>query len=347
MSSVSKELELKFDPNTIEHLGVSLYSKLPSVLSELISNSWDADADNIAINFIETPTGKEIFYADDGHGMSFDELNDKYLTIGRNRRKKDGSQKTPKGRNVIGKKGLGKLSVFGICDEVDVLTIKNGVKNQFIMNIDEIKNSKKQSYKPNIVIRDQSTGEESGTIIRLKKIRRKTGFKTKDLAKSLSKKFLIFDQLHTLLAHNGKNKIVVTNEMKFSNFNLEFVWDFPDGRYDEEYEYWKDIQGQVVTLETPIKDTEMKGIYLTSRGKIVNTAGFYGLRDNDQFHTYVTGYLEVDFIDDLEEDLISTDRQSLNWEHDVTRDLQKYLQVLIRRIGTEWKRKRKEKNKRL
>ena len=35
---MSESLVLKFDPNTIEHLGVSLYSKLPSVLSELISS---------------------------------------------------------------------------------------------------------------------------------------------------------------------------------------------------------------------------------------------------------------------------------------------------------------------
>ncbi len=43
-------LELKFDPNTIEHLGVSLYSQLPSVLSELISNAWDADAKSVLID---------------------------------------------------------------------------------------------------------------------------------------------------------------------------------------------------------------------------------------------------------------------------------------------------------
>ncbi|MEX0398758.1 ATP-binding protein, partial [Providencia rettgeri] len=68
------KLILKFDPNTIEHLGVSLYSKLPSVLSELISNSWDADATKVSINFIEDKT-KEIIYTDDGEGMTFSELN--------------------------------------------------------------------------------------------------------------------------------------------------------------------------------------------------------------------------------------------------------------------------------
>ncbi|MCU0350248.1 MAG: ATP-binding protein, partial [Flavobacterium sp.] len=102
---MSDKLTLKFDPNTIEHLGVSLYSKLPSVLSELISNSWDADADNITINFIDDGSKKEIEYSDDGNGMNFDELNEKFLLIGRNRRNNTEDRTSKKGRKVIGKKG--------------------------------------------------------------------------------------------------------------------------------------------------------------------------------------------------------------------------------------------------
>ncbi|HDZ9241970.1 TPA: hypothetical protein RUZ16_003672, partial [Vibrio cholerae] len=102
------------------------------------------------------------------------------------------------------------------------------------------------------------------------------------------------------------------------------------------------MKGSVITLKTPVKDTEMRGIYLTSRGKIVNVASFYGARDNDQFHNYVTGYLEVDFIDDFEDDVISTDRHSLNWEHEETRELQTYLQDIIKVVGREWRTKRAE-----
>lgn len=340
---MSKELTLKFDPNTIEHLGISLYSKLPSVLSELISNSWDADAEHVTIEFTDQDRTKEIFYSDDGHGMTFNELNEKYLMIGRNRRESDGAQTTPKGRKVIGKKGLGKLSVFGICDEVIIESTKNGKKNKFIMRIDDIKNSKDNLYRPEIMALDEVTTECSGLKIWLKKIRRKSGFNIKELALGLSKKFLIFDQLDTTITHNNTSPSKVTNELKFSQFNIEFEWELPTNEYGEDFEHWESIKGKVYTLETPIKDTEMKGIYLTSRGKIVNTAGFYGLRDTDQFHTYATGYLEVDFIDDLDVDLISTDRHSLNWEHDVTRELQAYLQKVIKKIGSDWKKLRANK----
>lgn len=337
-------LELQFDPNTIEHLGISLYSKLPSVLSELIANSWDADADNVSIEFQDDATAKKIIYFDDGNGMSFDELRNKYLVIGRNRRQKEHTTTSEiKKRPVIGKKGLGKLSVFGICNIVEVISIRNNLKNHFIMNLQDIKNSDGK-YQPVIMAFDEDTEEPSGTKIILNDIRRKGGFDIEDLALSLSKKFQIFDRLKVVL-QNGGNMVEITDKLKFQNFQIEFEWDFPNVEYDSNYLHWKDISGKIITLETPIKDPEMKGIYLTSRGKIVNAAEFYGARDNDQFHSYVTGYLDVSFIDDSQEDLISTDRLSLNWETDTTKELQEYLQKVIRRVGAEWRIKRAEKKK--
>lgn len=334
------KLILKFDPNTIEHLGISLYSQLPSVLSELVSNSWDADADNVTINFIDDENGKEIIYEDDGDGMTFDELNNKYLVIGRNRRSEPSETVTQKGRKVIGKKGLGKLSVFGICDVIEVISIKNGLKNHFKMDLLEIKASTDTFYSPEIIEHNVETSDASCTVLMLKKIRRKTAFDLNKIALSLSKKFLIFGEMNTSLLLNGGSATDVTNDLKFSELNIQFTWDFPDKKYDATYEFSNSIAGSIITLETPVKDTEMRGVYLTSRGKIVNTASFYGLRDTDQFHSYVTGYLEVDFIDDFDEDVISTDRQSLNWEHDKTRELQDYLQKVIKKVGSEWRDRR-------
>jgi hypothetical protein len=339
---MDESLVLKFDPNTIEHLGVSLYSKLPSVLSELLSNSWDADADIVTIDFIEDGENKEIIYIDDGEGMTFDELNNKYLVIGRNRRQDTSRQTSLKGRPVIGKKGLGKLSVFGICDEIEVISIKEGLENHFTMNLQEIKDSRGNEYSPVLLEYKKESLKPSGTVIKLKKIRRKSGFNLDEIALSLSKKFIIFSEMDTRITKNRdvKTEIHVTNELKFGALNTEFKWPFPDDKYNSNYSHWAEMKGSIISLKTPVKDTEMRGIYLISRGKIVNVASFYGARDNDQFHNYVTGYLEVDFIDDFEDDVISTDRHSLNWEHEETRELQAYLQEIIKVIGREWRTKR-------
>ncbi|MBO9154996.1 ATP-binding protein [Chitinophaga sp. GCM10012297] len=339
---MSENLTLKFDPNTIEHLGISLYSKLPSVLSELVSNSWDADADKVYITFYDREGSKEIVYEDDGTGMSFDELNEKFLLIGRNRRKENSDSKTAKDRFVIGKKGLGKLSVFGICDIIEVKSVKGGILNHFKMNLEDIKNSNTGTYNPELLVsKNTSTTQKNGTTLYLKSIRRKSGFNLSDIAVSLSKKFMIFDVLKLTMFLNEANETIVTNEMKFNSFEEQFRWNFPNS-LDEVYRYKDQVKGFILTTLTPIKDTDMSGIYLVSRGKIVNTASFYGLRDNDQFHSYVTGYLDVDFIDEFDEDVISTDRHSLNWENDQTKELQAFLQNVIKKIGNEWKRKRSE-----
>ena len=42
MSTNEEKLQLKFDPRTIEHLGIKMYSQLPYALAELVANAYDA-----------------------------------------------------------------------------------------------------------------------------------------------------------------------------------------------------------------------------------------------------------------------------------------------------------------
>ncbi|MCJ8322744.1 MAG: ATP-binding protein [Rhizobiales bacterium] len=332
------KLVLVYDPQTIKHLGVSLYSQLPSVLSELVSNSYDADAENLRIDFAEG-ISKTITITDDGEGMTFDDLNEKYLTIGRNRRTSTQDAKTSKfKRQVIGKKGLGKLSVFGICEEVIITSVKDGLLNSFSMNLADIETSKGQ-YNPHIIEHDVATSKNSGTVLELKKIRRKTAFDIKRISSSLAKKFVVFDEICTKIYNNGKLEKTITNETKFEDIKEQFAWEFPEPDATD-YDLSDKVIGKIFTTETPLRDTKMRGIYLTSRGKIVNDSSFFDARDNDLVHTYMTGYLAVDFIEGFGEDVISTDRNSLNWETDETIALKNYLTQLITGIASEWKKKR-------
>ncbi|MCJ7779125.1 MAG: ATP-binding protein, partial [Sedimentisphaerales bacterium] len=78
-------LAMRFDPNTIEHLGVRMYSQIPTAIAELVANSYDADAKNVVISLYDNGD-KKIVVQDNGIGMTFDEINRYFLTIGRNRR---------------------------------------------------------------------------------------------------------------------------------------------------------------------------------------------------------------------------------------------------------------------
>lgn len=99
----NKVLEISFDLNTIDHLGVKLYSTIPPMIAELVANAWDADATNVEI-ILKDEDIKSIIVKDNGLGMTFNELNNNFLKIGRNRRKDTHISTTKKGRNVLGKK---------------------------------------------------------------------------------------------------------------------------------------------------------------------------------------------------------------------------------------------------
>jgi uncharacterized protein (TIGR02391 family) len=87
----------------------------------------------------------------------------------------------------------------------------------------------------------------------------------------------------------------------------------------------------------------MRGITLFSRKKLVNVPEYFSNSISSHFFSYVTGWLEVDFIDDLEDDVISTNRQSLNWEHPEMGKLREYLRNLLGWLERDWREKRSKK----
>ena len=108
--------------------------------------------------------------------------------------------------------------------------------------------------------------------------------------------------------------------------------------------YIRCIAGHLLTTEKPISpSTEMRGITLFSRNKLVNLPGYFSDTISSHFYDYLTGWLAVDFIDDLDEDVISTDRQKLNWEHPEMKELKMCLQSMLRWLERDWRGKRKKK----
>ena len=141
-------LEMRFDPQTINHLGLRMYSTLPPALAEIISNSYDADAEKVVITLSEEDRlPKEIKIEDDGIGMSFDDIKTKFLVIGRNRRS-DGDQPSKKFKRLpTGKKGLGKLALFGLATTITISTKQNGKLNEFEAELSNRINQKSSTKK--------------------------------------------------------------------------------------------------------------------------------------------------------------------------------------------------------
>ena len=115
--------EMSISLGVIDHLGLNLYSNTPAVISEVIANAWDADATSVEVTI--DIGSKAITVTDNGHGMDVDDINKRYLRVGYRRRDEQGPL-TPDGRKPMGRKGIGKLSLFSIANKIFVHTVKAG-----------------------------------------------------------------------------------------------------------------------------------------------------------------------------------------------------------------------------
>lgn len=346
--SENQTLRMSFDPHTIEHLGVKMYSNIPNAIAELIANSYDADANNVYIKLFDQAGEKRIEVVDDGEGMSFDDINDQFLRIGRKRRE-EGFKTSPSGkRKVTGKKGLGKLAFFGIGTTIDIITTKkgSGKKVSFTLDWNELLKTHNKDYEPNYTIEGCDTSEK-GTSIILKNLKRKSAFDKEELAISIAKLFNFFDNtFRVFISLNENEKLQIDDKLKYQNLETQFEWKFPEfcTYVGTDYSEKQNISGKIISTEKPLKPG-MRGITLFANGRLVNIPEFFGVSESSHGFSYLTGWLDIDFVDDWKEDVISTDRQSLNWDLSKTAALRTFLKKTMSELERRWREKRNEKRK--
>ena len=339
------QLVMSFEANTIQHLGVKMYSTIPPALGELIANSYDACATEVHIKLYDGDI-KKVIVQDNGIGMSFDQVNDYFLRIGRNRR--DEKQESKCGRIPTGKKGLGKLALFGIGDNVNITTCQGGEAVSFIMDWEEINNWENgKPYTPKFEIIPAGMCKK-GTVIILSNLKRKTGFPIQDYSESIARLFNFNDDFIVYLSLNDGEPIKIDNKLKYQNIVPEFFWEITNVNKANAIKYKeKDlIVGSIVTTEKPLK-ANLRGITLFANGRMVNAPEFFGPSESSHFYSYATGWLNIDFIDNWDEDVIATNRQSIDWDNPLTADLREYLANCLLKIEKEWRELRKEKKREL
>jgi uncharacterized protein (TIGR02391 family) len=336
-----KKLVMTFEANTIKHLGVKMYSTIPPALAELIANAYDACATEVHIKLYDGEK-KMVIVEDNGTGMSFDQVNDYFLRIGRNRRE----EKQPSACNRIptGKKGLGKLALFGIGDTIDITTCQGEEVVSFILDWETILNWKGKDYTPEFKISPKGKSK-NGTTITLTNLKRKTGFPIDEYAESIAKLFNFNDFIVYLSLNDGK-PIKIDNKLKYENIVPEFKWDIAEINKENEFDYKEknEITGFIVTTEKPLKPN-LRGVTLFANGRMVNSPEFFGQSESSHFYSYATGWLNIDFIDNWAEDVISTNRQSIDWENALTSELRIYLASCLSMLEKKWRDLRKIKKR--
>ena len=326
--------------SVLEHLGVNLYSSVPAVISETVANAWDADALEVKIEVIGKEDDRAIVITDNGCGMDVNDINRKFLTVGYHRRDEPGSEKTPRGRVPMGRKGIGKLSLFSIADEIKVYSKKKD-ERQNALRLDgakirqQIKGNKPEDYHPeSIADSDDSFPHNSGTRLVISKLKRRITRSTdKLLRKRLARRFgvgCMNDMVIFLHDDESSGKITVADRDYFGK--LEYLFQYGDfdcpgfcqlskgavepranglgsgGKYS--VHGWIGLTASSKALSGDGDNINKISIMVREKLAQEDILGSFGF--SSMFTRYIIGEIYADFLDqDSEDDIATSSRQSI------------------------------------
>ena len=352
--------KMTVDLNVLDHLGINLYSNIAAVLTEVVANAWDADAENVEIKI--DPQAKWIEITDDGVGMSIEEMNDKYLRVGYRRREEDTEygKYTAKGRPVMGRKGLGKLSLFSISNLIEVQSARHEKSHGLSMSttgIHESVRNKEPYYSPSPLPDDEVT-ITNGTKITLKEIKRqRLGRGATALRKRLARRFSVIGELHKFKVMINDKPITMADrgDLRIA----QFLWTF--GNFDPktssipnvlereclpfQMDKWDEnwsIKGWIGTARFPKQlDNEdagnLNGIVVLARGRLFHENILDKINDGRLYTKYLTGQIEADFLDrDDDPDIATSDRQRVQEDDPRYIELMAFLKSSLTKVESHW-----------
>lgn len=125
----NQTLKWRFDVSTFRLIGRDLITDRITALFELVKNCYDANAQKVSVVFNHVGAGDEnpeITIEDDGYGMSFSDIRDKWMVIGTSSKKANPISPEPFNRRCVGEKGIGRFAVDKLGDRVCIVTKKRG-----------------------------------------------------------------------------------------------------------------------------------------------------------------------------------------------------------------------------
>ena len=345
---------MTFEPSTVDDLGLRLYSTLPPVVSELVSNAHDAESAQVEV---ELPVGpitaeSEVVIRDFGHGLSSDEIQEQFLPIGRKRRGKSGSQNMSRNGKVkvTGRKGLGKLSAFGIAMEMEVRFVQGGQAICLRLNYDDLTRWPElhpgKPYEPTLVTeRSGQTKDKDGAEVRLRRLRRTSPINADEIRRGLARR-LSFIGSGFIVKVNGQ-EIGPGDRVRQADCDKNLSWDvttIPPAK--GVLSNGDSVTGWIGFL--PESRQTVRGIDIFANRKAAELESYFRFSSTHAqwARAYLVGEINADFLD-AGEDLIATARNSVTWESPKAQSLQEWGQEVLKWAFDKWlegRRERKEKD---
>jgi hypothetical protein len=362
MSEAQSPYLMDLDFRVLDHLGLHLYSNAAAVLSEAVANAWDADAKRVTLEI----SPERIVIEDNGNGMHLADINERFLYVGYDKRRKEGAR-SPAGRPFMGRKGIGKLALFSIADIVTVSTSKGGETHAFRMETAGIKQAVSSGlrYRPTPV---SDAAPQKGTRIVLTGLKKRTSQTVSALRKRIARRFSIIGTEST----NGDRFDVAINGVDVGAADrddwkvVEFLWEFGDEKRILEANCpalrkrfllssqvtplrpeWV-VGGWIGAASRPKKLASddaglMNGLVVIARGRLIQENILDKLGFNMLLGNYLTGQIEADFLDvESEDDIATSDRQRLMEDDERYVALRDFLRKTLLGISDQWTQLRNE-----
>ena len=327
-TSQPKPYELNIDLNVLNHLGLNLYSNVPAVLAELIANAWDADATRVEVtvdrNSIDGQ-GPTLVIADNGCGMDERDLRGKYLNVGYERRRGQAGDRTPSGRLVMGRKGIGKLSIFSIAEHACVFTRNEGGEPLAIeLDVKLIHRAIRAGGKYHPARLDASSDQVGthGTTIELRRLKKRVNASLdKFLRQRVARRFSITSDEFEVVVDG--TPVTIKDRNYFSKLENAYVYgDYPKTTFKHDPRYISDrpstvgeggaydVRGWIGLVpesgQLQHGSGNLNKIAILARGKVALEDILESLRIRSLHAKYVIGEIEADFLDLTSMDDIAT-----------------------------------------
>jgi len=362
--STHETLPITFSGRIIDHLGIQMYQSPVAALAELVANAWDADSELVEI-LLPDQLGDdaEIVVKDDGIGMTFEDCASRYLNVGWRRRGGNPTeQSSGKQRPILGRKGIGKFAGFGIAKKIRIETTsqQTGERTVFELNIDELRSDSyveqnRQVRVTEYLEADESRIQQHGTTVRLRSLNLNRRISTGPFAKSMARRFLLHQGVADFTVRVDGTALPESDDLG----GVEFVFprdytgqELPDGCVPGDDTWGEEeirpnvlIRWRVVFYEEPIPDEELQGIAVFCNGKLAQSPFFFNLAGGiggQIGQPYVSGQIEADYLDELDVDVIATERQRINWDYEDCSPLLEWGQRRIQELLRIWQSRRAE-----
>lgn len=125
-------LKWRFDINVLRLIGRELISDRITAVYELVKNCYDANAKEVYVEFEED----KIIVRDDGVGMTFEDIRDKWMVVGTDSKRAEHFSPEPFRRRYVGEKGIGRFATDKLGQKLLIKTKKEGHDFWLFVEID-------------------------------------------------------------------------------------------------------------------------------------------------------------------------------------------------------------------